>query len=97
MAYANMHNDGFNGAVTVKSHDRFKFRGDTMKQSYTNKKGKASTRTVKLQVKETVRSHVRNMNIPQRQFMPKTADDSPVLNKAIQREVNKDLLQILKS
>ena len=97
MAYAKMHNEGFKGAVTVKSHDRFRHRGDTIRESYTNRRGNAATRTVRVQAKETVRSHIRNMNIPQRQFMPKTGNDSPVLNKAIQREVNRDLLQILRS
>ena len=43
----------------------------------------------------TVKSHIRKVNIPQRQFMPISANDSPVFNKAIEREVTRELKIIM--
>ncbi|WP_291122758.1 hypothetical protein [Flavobacterium sp. UBA6046] len=96
MPYARAHNEGFEGTVTIKAHTRHKHRGDLLKQKYTNKKGKTATRTIKLTISEKVKSHSRKMNIPKRQFMPTNANDSPVLNNAITRQVARDLETIFK-
>ena len=42
-----------------------------------------------------VRAHQRKMNIPKRQFMPTHPNDSPVLNNAIERQVARDIKQIM--
>lgn len=95
MPYAEVHNEGFEGTVKVKAHIRHKHRGDVLKQKYTNKKGKTATRTIKLTVGENVKSHSRKMKIPKRQFMPTHENDSPVLNNAVQREVARDIKQLM--
>lgn len=95
MAYAKVHNEGFKGTVSVKAHTRHVHRGDVLRESYTNKKGKSATRTIKLQVKEQVKAHTREVDIPQRQFMPIHENDSPILNRAIEREVARDLQTLI--
>lgn len=95
MPYAKTLNEGFEGTVTVKAHTRQKHRGDVLKEKYTNKKGKTATRTVKLTVGEKVKSHTRKMNIPKYQFMPTHPNDSPVLNNAIERQLARDIKNLM--
>ena len=95
MPYAKEHNEGFEGTVTVKAHTRQKHRGDVLKEKYTSKKGKSRTRTIKLTVGENVKSHSRKMKIPKRQFMPTNENDSPVLNNAVERQVARDIKQLM--
>ncbi len=95
MPYAKQHNEGFEGTVEIKAHTRHKHRGDVLKEKYTNKKGNQATRTIKLTVAEKVKAHSRKMKIPKRQFMPTHPNDSPVLNNAVQRQVARDINQLM--
>ena len=95
MPYAKQHNEGFEGTVTVKAHTRNKHRGDVLRQRYTNRRGNQATRTIKLTVAENVKAHSRKMKIPKRQFMPTNENDSPVLNNAVQRQVARDINQLM--
>lgn len=95
MPYAKVHNEGFEGTVTIPAHTRHKHKGDILKEKYTNKKGKTATRKVKLTIAEKVKSHTRKMKIKKRQFMPTNGNDSPVLNNAITREVARDINKIM--
>lgn len=95
MPYAKANNEGFEGTVEIKEHTRHKHRGDTLKQTYTTKSGKSRNRTIKLTIGEKVKAHSRKMNIPKRQFMPTHPNDSPVLNKAVTRQVARDIQNIM--
>lgn len=84
--YAAIHNFGFDGYITVRSHTRHRF----MRQSeeYTTKTGKQHTRQKKV-VKSsfTVRQHTRKMSMPQRQFMGHSPMLDRKLNKVIERQM----------
>lgn len=95
MPYAKAHNEGLEETVTIKAHTRHKHRGDVLKEKYTNKKGKSATRTIKLTIGEGVKSHSRKMKIPKRQFMPTNENGSPVLNNAVERQVARDIKQLM--
>lgn len=74
--YAQAHNDGFKGTVTVRSHTRSQYK--KVKEQYTTRTGKISSRTSRISTGTVfqVRSHTRKINLPQRQFM----GDSEVIN-----------------
>lgn len=94
--YAKVHNDGFEGTVTVKSHTRNKYGKSKVGTGRFTKKGKERMQTVTSKVGEsTVKSHSRKMKIPKRQFMPTNENDSPVLNNAVQRQVARDIQQLM--
>lgn len=96
MAYAKVHNEGFKGLVSVKSHTRNSYSKTKVASGGLTKKGNQRMKTVTQKSGESlVKAHMRNMNIPQRQFMPTNGNDSPVLNKAIERELIRDLQLIL--
>ena len=97
MAYAKIHNEGFKGSISVKAHTRNRYTKSRVGTGKLTKTGKERMQTVTAKSGESrVKAHLRNVDIPQRQFMPITSSDSPVLNKAIQRDISKDLLKILK-
>jgi phage gpG-like protein len=96
MAYAKVHNEGFKGSVTVKAHTRNRY--SKVRVDGVTKSGKPSKKTLTVKSGESkVKSHTRMMDIPQRQFMPITGSDSLILNRAIERDITKDLLKILQS
>ena len=97
MSYAKIHNEGFNGTITVKAHSRNVYGTTKVGIGKFNKNGKERQRslTVKKGQRE-IKAHSRKMNITQRQFMPIHQNDSPVLNNAIQRQVARDLQTIFK-
>jgi phage gpG-like protein len=97
IAYAKVHNEGFKGTVTVKAHTRNKYTKAKVGTGKFTKTGKERTQTLTHKSgQHGVKSHIRKVDIPQRQFMPITSNDSPVLNRAIEREISKDLLNIMK-
>lgn len=97
MPYAKVHNEGFKGNVTVKQHSRNRYARVKMGTGKLTKSGKERMQTVTAKTGQTtVKTHVRKVDIPQRQFMPITGYDSPVLVKAVEREVSRDLLKMLK-
>ncbi|MGV9003970.1 hypothetical protein [Flavobacterium sp.] len=98
MAYAKLHNEGFKGAVTVKAHTRNRYTKTRVGTGKLTKSGNERMQTVTAKSGESkVKSHTRNIDMPQRQFMPITGDDSPVLNRALERDITKDLIKILYS
>lgn len=85
LPYAKIHNEGFQGTVTVKAHSRNKYS-----------KTKVGRRTMTMKTGEsTVKSHARRINMPRRQFIPTPSRPSPVLNNAILRMISKDLDKIM--
>ena len=98
MAYAKAHNEGFKGNVTVKQHTRNRYTKTRVGTGKPTKTGKERMQTVTAKTGQSVvKSHIRSVNIPQRQFMPITSYDSPVLNKAVIRTVSNDLTKLLPS
>jgi hypothetical protein len=96
MPYAKVHNEGFKGEVTVKSHTRNRYSKAKVGTGKFTQKGKERKKTVTFKSGETtVKSHTRKVNIPQRQFIPTQDSPSPVLNNAITRELTKDLKKII--
>jgi phage gpG-like protein len=94
--YAKLHNEGFTGTVTVKAHTRNKYSKKKVGTGKLTKKGKERMQTVTFKSgQSTVKAHTRKMNIPKRQFMPTNERDSVVLNKAIERQVTRDIKQIM--
>ena len=95
MAYAKVHNEGFKGSVTIKQHTRNRYSKAKVGTGKKTKSGKERMKTITTKSGESVvKSHIRQVNIPQRQFMPITGYDSIVLVKAIERNVLNDLKNI---
>lgn len=97
MPYAKVHNEGFKGTINIKAHSRNKYTKSKQGTGLLTPKGKERTTTVTMKTGEAmVKAHTREVDIPQRQFMPTNASDSVVLFRAINREVTRDLNKILK-
>lgn len=97
MPYAILHNEGFKGQASVKAHSRNKYGKAKVGTGKFTKSGKERTRIMTVKVGEKgVKGHSRQINIPQRQFIPTVASPSPILNNAILREVARDIDQIMK-
>lgn len=94
--YARLHNEGFKGTVTVKAHTRNKYSRRKVGTGRFTRTGRERMQTVTYKSGESaVKAHTRKMNIPKRQFMPTNARDSVVLNRAIERQVTRDIKQII--
>lgn len=97
MPYAKVHNQGFKGTINIKAHSRNTHNKTKVGTGKFNKNGSERTKTVTHKTGQNkVKAHTRKVDIPQRQFIPIHANDSPVLNNAIQREVVKDLYKLFK-
>ncbi len=95
LAYAKVHNEGFKGTVTIKAHTRNQYRKTKSGTGKFTKTGKERMQTLTHKSgQHQVKSHSRQMDIPQRQFMPIHSNDSPILNRAIEREVSR-VLQLI--
>lgn len=95
--YAKANNEGLKEEVTVKAHTRNRYAKTKVGTGRFTKKGKERMRTMTVKSGESkVKSHRRKMNIPKRQFMPTSPNDSPVLNNAVVRQVSNDLKQIIR-
>ncbi|WP_295675733.1 hypothetical protein [uncultured Mucilaginibacter sp.] len=81
--YARVHNEGFNGQVTVPAHTRSRYL--KVKSSLT-KIGKSK-----------VREFTRTMKIDQRQFAPTQTSPSPILEADIVKWLTKDIAVIFNS
>jgi phage gpG-like protein len=90
--YAKAHNTGFNGTVAIKAYKRNLFG----KYKTSSLKTKKSSLTKQLKGNTDVKAHNRQMRLPRRQFMPTAERPSPTLNKEVQREVQLQMLKILK-
>jgi len=80
MPYAWVHNNGFNGKVTVPAHKRSKYL----------RVRKSLTKIGKIDVKEFTRI----MKIDQRQFAPTESSPSPILEADITKWLKKDIEQL---
>lgn len=97
MPYAKLHNEGYKGKVTVKAHSRNKYTKTKVGTGKFTKTGKERTRTMDVKTGyKKIKSHSRQINLPVRQFIPTKESPSPVLNKAIVREVARDINKIMK-
>lgn len=72
--YAEVHNDGFNGSVSVSAHSRNKYG----KAKATSLKTKRQQSITFIDKTSQIGTHSRNMNMPRRQFAPHDIGDSPV-------------------
>lgn len=91
--YAKAHNNGFNGIVSIPAHTRRlfgKFKTSSLKTKKASKKKQYKGDA-------QVKAHNRRMRLPRRQFMPTEQRPSPTLNREIGREVNLQMLKILKT
>ncbi len=96
MPYAKQHNEGFEGTVTVKAHTRNKYTKSKVGTGRFTRTGRERMQTVTSKTGESqVKAHSRKMKIPKRQFMPTHPNDSPVLNNAVQRQVARDINQLM--
>lgn len=95
VAYAKIHNQGFNGTVSVRSHQRRILQAQRVHTGRVTRTGKMQMRTVHtLAGVQNVKAHTRKVNMPARQFMPTSDTDSPVLMNAIRREIERGLKKI---
>jgi phage gpG-like protein len=96
--YAKVHNEGFEGEVTVRPFTRARYaKGKVFAVNDFTRTGRHRQRTVTNKVGESgVRGFTRKMKIQQRQFMPYEGHESPVLNTSILREIEKDIRKIFK-
>ena len=78
LSYAHVHQDGFNGSVQMPTHVR--------------RITQAFGRALKFPVYQTVGSHSRTMNIPQRQYLGLSSDNQKELLTLIAR-FNQELLE----
>ncbi len=96
MPYAKMHNNGFKGTINIKAHSRNSYGKIKAGTGRFTKKGKERTQTLTIKTGESqVKAHSRKIDLKQRQFTPTSANDSPTLNQAIQRQVANDIKQIM--
>ena len=81
--YAQAHNEGFTGSVSVRGHKRH-----NMKRRQMEVKGKK--RNVKMSVGEFyVKAHDRRMDLPQRQFMGESRMQRRLIENLILKEIQK--------
>ena len=91
--YAEAHNDGHKGSVTVKAHTRKKFAKSKIATDKLTKTGNFRKKTVlKLIGDVQVKSFNRKMNMPERRFMGK----SKTLSKSIKDLVTREVKNIFK-
>lgn len=85
--YAGVHNDGFEGDVSVKAHKRQKY-------------GRVDVYSIKTQMKRRVRgeqgkgdvkAHTRHMNMPRRRFLGESKNMTDVIIRTIEAEFKKVL------
>ncbi|MBC7399833.1 MAG: hypothetical protein H7289_07785 [Mucilaginibacter sp.] len=95
--YGQVHNRGFKGVISIKSHTRsyFSKSNQDIAGKFT-KTGKQSTRSVYTKSGEsTVKAHTRKVNIIQRQFAPYEGNESETMNKSIRKELEAEINKIL--
>lgn len=85
--YADAHNEGFTGTVTVKAHHRRTFGKVEVYSIKTQKKRKVKAQTGIGMVSE----HKREMNIPRRRFLGESKDMNAMLARLIESEISKVL------
>lgn len=93
--YAKVHNNGFNGKVTVNAHQRRKYTASKIGTGKFTKTGKERQKTIHTVTGvSSVKTHTRKVRIVKRQMMPTKMNQSPVLMNSIKREVLKEIKRI---
>lgn len=93
--YMAVHNRGFKGKVSIREHQRRKYEARRVPTGRKTKSGNDRMKTVHVNTGTSiVKGHTRNVNIPKRQFMPESWNDSPVLVNSIRRDVVKTMKSI---
>lgn len=82
LPYAIVHNEGFNGTVSVPTHNRAVYV----------KSGRNKKRSGTIEVK----GHKRHMRVPKRQFAPSDSSPSPTLNRIVKNVIQTATLKILR-
>jgi phage gpG-like protein len=86
--YARVHNEGFNGVVNVKAHERGQFSKSKRGTGKFTKSGKERMQTMTSRTGSSmVQAHTRNMRMPKRQFM----GNSQYLNNLLQRKITTEI------
>ncbi|KQT17412.1 hypothetical protein ASG31_08350 [Chryseobacterium sp. Leaf404] len=97
MPYAQVHNEGFKGKMSVKAHQRNRYSKGKVGTGKFTKTGKERQKTVKFKSGEgSVRAHTRKVNIPRRQFIPTAKRPSKTLENSLLKMINKDIQEIIK-
>lgn len=103
--YARVHNEGFNGWVTIRQHNvrRFfkgRFKAGDTELPYGASMSLRTRRALKpkkvVQMERTVYARTVKRNIPRRQFMPSASRGSRQLTKIIRDMTQNDIRNILK-
>jgi len=90
LPYAKAHNEGFQGTVTVKAHERANYSYSKQGTGKFTIKGKERMKTVsKVEGYTKVKSFERRMNLPRRRFL----GNSPYLENRIKRMVAAEFLR----
>lgn len=90
--YAKAHNEGFRGQVTVKAHQRNKYKKNRVGSGKFTKKGKERMKTVStISGNYEVQSYTRRVNLPERRFMGENPYLTQKLKRILQAEFNKGL------
>jgi phage gpG-like protein len=98
LPYAKVHNQGFNGVVNVRSYSRKNYlNAKSSSLTRFTPSGKHRVENVRNLTGETnIAGYTRKADIIQRQFAPYEGSESPVLNNAIIKELERDLINIFK-
>lgn len=97
MPYANIHNEGFKGKVSIKAHPRNKYSKTKIGTGKLTKTGKERKKTVTFKSGESsIKSHSRKVNIPRRQFMPTVKRPSRTLENSIKTMMDADIQKLIK-
>ncbi len=90
--YAQAHNEGFTGNVSVRAHKREQ-KGIVSVASIKTKK----SRNIETGIGTIdVQAHTRKMNLPARQFMPTARRESPVLDLQFQKMIETEFAKLQK-
>lgn len=97
MPYADVHNEGFKGKISVRAHSRNKYSKTKIGTGKLTKTGKQRKKTVTYKSGESsVKAHSKKVNIPRRQFMPTVKRPSKTLENSINTMMEKDVAKIMK-
>lgn len=95
--YANAHNRGFRGTVSISAHTRSRF--SKSKQDVVGKftkSGKQKKQTIYTKTGESqVKAHTRKVKVIKRQFAPYEGNESQAMNNSIRKEIETEINKIL--
>ena len=89
LPYAAAHNNGSNGTVAVNGFNRNRYAKAKVFNT-TTRRGQTVTTVAS---SHSVSGHSRNVNMPKRQFMPQSENDSPMFKEALIQVIKQELTQ----